>query len=161
LGFPLATRGQMFWLADGHPNALAPGKRPRTTLSPTIVTRDRAPYLAFGSPGGDYQDQWTLHFFLGHVHSGLDIQEAIEQPEWQSIHVPDSFYPRGYTPAGVMMEERMPAEVVRELERRGHRITPTRAWFDGRHVAAQIDTRTGIRRAASNPRRRSSFAAGR
>ena len=161
LGFPLATRGQMFWLVEGHPNALAPGKRPRTTLTPTIVTREGEPYLAFGSPGGDYQDQWTLHFFLNHVHFGLDIQEAIEQPEWQSIHVPDSFYPRGYTPAGVMMEDRMAPEVVKELVKRGHRITPTKAWFDGRHVAAQIDTRTGIRRAASNPRRRSSFAVGR
>ena len=161
LGFPLATRGQMFWLVEGHPNALAPGKRPRTTLTPTLVTREGEPLLAFGSPGGDYQDQWTLHFFLNHVHFGLDIQEAIEQPEWQSVHVPDSFYPRGYTTAGVMMEERMPAAVIDELTRRGHRITPTKAWFDGRHVAAQIDTRSGIRRAASNPRRRSSFAVGR
>ena len=80
LGFPLGTRAQMFWLEEGLPNSLAPGKRPRTTLSPTMVARDGEPYLALGTPGGDQQDQWTLHVFLAHVHFGMNLQEAIDAP---------------------------------------------------------------------------------
>src|SRR5215472_835049 len=76
LGFCLGTRAQMFWLEEGHPAALKPGKRPRTTLSPTLALRDGEPYLAWGSPGGDQQDQWTTQFFLRHVHARLNLQEA-------------------------------------------------------------------------------------
>ena len=94
LGFSLGTRAQMFWLEDGLPNSLAPGKRPRTTLSPTMAARGGEPYLAFGTPGGDQQDQWTLHVFLGHVHFGLDLQAAIDAPNHHTEAFPSSFYPR-------------------------------------------------------------------
>ena len=76
LGFCLGTRAQMFWLEEGHPAALAPGKRPRTTLSPTLALRDGEPYLAWGSPGGDGQDQWITQFFMRHVHAGMNLQEV-------------------------------------------------------------------------------------
>ena len=88
LGFGLGTRAQMFWLDEKHPAALAPGKRPRTTLSPTLALREGKPYLAWGSPGGDQQDQWTTQFFLRHVHSGMNLQEAIDAPAWHSEHFP-------------------------------------------------------------------------
>ena len=89
LGFGLGTRMQMFWLEEGHPASLVPGKRPRTTLSPTLALRDGLPYLAWGSPGGDQQDQWITQFFLRHVHAGMNLQEAIDAPAWHSEHFPD------------------------------------------------------------------------
>ncbi len=99
LGFCLGTRAQMFWLDEGHPAALAPGKRPRTTLTPTLALRDGEPYLAWGTPGGDQQDQWTAQFFLRHVHAGLNLQESIDAPAWHSEHFPISFWPRTARPA--------------------------------------------------------------
>src|SRR5204863_6320683 len=84
LGFPLGTRAQMFWLEEGLPNSLEPSKRPRTTLSPTLALRQGELYVAFGTPGGDQQDQWSLLFFLSHVHFGLDLQEAIDAPAFHT-----------------------------------------------------------------------------
>ncbi len=81
LGFPVSVRGQMFSLDRRHPNAVAPGKRPRTTLTPGLALRGGEPYLAFGTPGGDCQDQWALHAFLRHVHHGQNLQQAIDAPE--------------------------------------------------------------------------------
>ena len=98
LGFCLGTRGQMFWLEEGHPASLAPGKRPRTTLSPTMALRDGDAYLAWGSPGGDQQDQWITQFFLRHVHANMNLQEAIDAPAWHSEHFPISFWPRTARP---------------------------------------------------------------
>ena len=108
LGFCLGTRAQMFWLDEGHPAALAPGKRPRTTLSPTMALRDGEPYLAWGSPGGDQQDQWTTQFFMRHVHCGMNMQEAIDAPAWHSEHFPSSFWPREARPGVIVVEGRLP-----------------------------------------------------
>src|ERR1051326_79017 len=104
LGFGLGTRGQMFWLEEGHPASLAPGKRPRTTLTPTMALRDGEPYLAWGSPGGDQQDQWTTQFFLRHVHAKMNLQEAIDAPAWHSEHFPISFWPRTARPGVLVVE---------------------------------------------------------
>ncbi|MHA1571717.1 MAG: gamma-glutamyltransferase family protein, partial [Alphaproteobacteria bacterium] len=86
LGFCLGTRGQMFWLDEDSPSCLAPGKRPRTTLTPSLAMRGGEPVLAFGTPGGDQQDQWSLIFFLRHVHHGLNLQESIDAPQFFSNH---------------------------------------------------------------------------
>src|SRR5680860_1357166 len=94
LGFGLGTRGQMFWLEEGLANSLAGGKRPRTPLTPSLALRDGEPSLAFGTPGGDGQDQWSLVFFLAHVHFGLNLQAAIDAPMFHTTHFPSSFYPR-------------------------------------------------------------------
>ena len=107
LGFCLGTRAQMFTLTPGLANTLAPGKRPRTTLSPTLVLRGGEPYLAFGTPGGDQQDQWTLSFFLNHVHFGMNLQEAIDAPAFHTTHFPSSFHPRESFPLAVDVEERV------------------------------------------------------
>src|SRR5207237_4400981 len=108
LGFCLGTRAQMFWPEEGHPAALAPGKRPRTTLSPTLALRDGEPYLAWGSPGGDGQDQWITQMFLRHVHCGMNLQEAIDAPAWHSEHFPSSFWPRTARPGVLVLESRVP-----------------------------------------------------
>jgi gamma-glutamyltranspeptidase / glutathione hydrolase len=159
LGFCLGTRAQMFWLEEGHPAALAPGKRPRTTLTPTLALREGEPYLAWGTPGGDQQDQWTAQLLLRHAHAGMNLQEAIDAPAWHSEHFPSSFWPREARPGVLVVEGRMPAETVRELERRGHIVEVEADWSEGRLTAASRDGRR--RRAAANPRGMQGYAAGR
>jgi gamma-glutamyltranspeptidase/glutathione hydrolase len=159
LGFCLGTRAQMFWLEEGHPAALAPGKRPRTTLSPTMALRDGEPYMAWGSPGGDQQDQWTTQLFLRHVHCGMNLQEAIDAPAWHTEHFPISFWPRTARPGVLIVEGRLPKETVQELEHRGHKVEVDADWCEGRLTAASRDGRR--RRAAANPRGMQGYAAGR
>jgi gamma-glutamyltranspeptidase / glutathione hydrolase len=159
LGFPLGTRAQMFWLEEGHPASLAPGKRPRTTLTPTLALRDGEPYLAWGTPGGDQQDQWITQMFLRHVHAGLNLQEAIDAPAWHSEHFPSSFWPRSARPGVLVVEGRIKRETIAELERRGHSVEAGADWSEGRLTAA---AREGARRrAAANPRGMQGYAAGR
>ncbi|MBO0774665.1 MAG: gamma-glutamyltransferase family protein [Actinobacteria bacterium] len=159
LGFCLGTRAQMFTLTPGLPNTVAPGKRPRTTLSPTLVLRGGEPWLAFGTPGGDQQDQWTLGFFLSHVHFGRNLQEAIDAPAFHSRHFPASFYPRDSAPRALDVEERVGAAVIAELRGRGHDVTVRPPWSLGRISA--VARRDGMLYAAANPRGMQGYAAGR
>jgi gamma-glutamyltranspeptidase/glutathione hydrolase len=159
LGFCLGTRAQMFWLEAGHPASLAPGKRPRTTLSPTLALRDGQHYLAWGSPGGDQQDQWTAQLFARHVHAGLNLQEAIDAPAWHSEHFPISFWPRTARPGVLVVEGRVSEKTVTELKRRGHIVETGPDWSEGRLTAAARDG--SRRRAAANPRGMQGYAAGR
>ncbi len=159
IGFCLGSRAQMFWLEENHPASLAPGKRPRTTLSPTVALRDGEPYLAWGSPGGDQQDQWITQFFLRHVHAGMNLQEAIDAPAWHSEHFPISFWPRTARPGVLVVENRVPKASRDELARRGHVVETGPDWSEGRLTAA---SRVGKRRrAAANPRGMQGYAAGR
>ncbi|WP_405621294.1 gamma-glutamyltransferase family protein [Streptomyces sp. NBC_00076] len=166
LGFPLGTRLQMTWLEEGLPNSLAPGRRPRTTLTPSIALRDGIPVMAFGTPGGDQQDQWQLHFFLGvalraRVRGGLDLQGAIDAPNWHNDSFPGSFYPRGMRPGSVTVEARTAPDVVAELRGRGHDVTVGAPWSEGRLCAVARDPETGILSAAANPRGMQGYAVGR
>ncbi|MEJ0075882.1 MAG: gamma-glutamyltransferase family protein [Alphaproteobacteria bacterium] len=159
LGFPLGTRAQMFWLEEGHPASLAPGKRPRSTLTPTLALRDGEPYLAWGSPGGDQQDQWITQFFLRHVHAGMNLQEAIDAPAWHTEHFLSSFWPRTARPGVVVLEGRVPKATQEELKKRGHKVEVGPDWSEGRLTAASRDGKR--RRAAANPRGMQGYAAGR
>ncbi|MFF0222203.1 gamma-glutamyltransferase family protein [Streptomyces sp. NPDC004629] len=166
LGFPLGTRLQMTWLEEGLPNSLTPGRRPRTTLTPSIALRDGTPVMAFGTPGGDQQDQWQLHFFLavalrGPVRGGLDLQGAIDAPNWHNDSFPSSFYPRGRRPGSVTVESRTDPAVVAELRRRGHDVTVGHGWSEGRLCAVARDPATGVLSAAANPRGMQGYAVGR
>jgi gamma-glutamyltranspeptidase / glutathione hydrolase len=159
LGFCLGTRAQMFTLDEKHPAALVPGKRPRTTLSPTLALRDGEPYLVWGSPGGDQQDQWITQFFLRHVHAGMNMQEAIDAPAWHSEHFPISFWPRTSRPGVLVVESRVPEATIKALRAKGHEIEVGPAWSEGRLTAA---SRVGNRRrAAANPRGMQGYAVGR
>jgi gamma-glutamyltranspeptidase/glutathione hydrolase len=159
IGFCLGTRAQQFWLDEEHPNALMPGKRPRSTLTPTLALRDGEPYLAWGSPGGDQQDQWITQFFLRHVHANMNLQEAIDAPAWHSEHFPASFWPRQARPGVMVVEQRVPDATVKDLRARGHEVEVGPAWSEGRLTAAsRVGTR---RRAAANPRGMQGYAAGR
>jgi gamma-glutamyltranspeptidase / glutathione hydrolase len=160
LGFCLGTRAQMFWLEEGLPNSLEPGKRPRTTLSPTLAARDGEAYLAIGTPGGDQQDQWTLHAFLAHVHGGFDLQAAIDAPNHHTEAFPSSFYPRGTRPRHIAVEERAGPETIDDLRRRGHEVVVTEPWSLGR-VTAVAREPGGLLKAGANPRGMQGYAIGR
>ena len=160
LGFCLGTRAQMFWLEEGLPNSLEPKKRPRTTLSPTLALRDGEPYVAFGTPGGDQQDQWSLLFFLSHVHFGLDLQEAIDAPAFHTNHFPSSFYPRRARPKEIEVEARFDKAVLSGLSERGHAVNVRDPWSLGRVSAAARD-RNGVLKSAANPRGAQGYAVGR
>ena len=160
LGFGLGTRAQMFWLEPGLPNSLAPGKRPRTTLSPSLAWRDGEPYLVFGTPGGDQQDQWQLPFFLFHAVFGMNLQQAIDAATWHTTHFPSSFYPRDAEPRGVVAESRLGEATLAQLRRRGHLVTAADGWSLGR-MSAISRSPDGFLRAAANPRGAQGYAAGR
>jgi gamma-glutamyltranspeptidase/glutathione hydrolase len=160
LGFALGTRGQMFSLDESHPNCIAPHKRPRTTLSPTLVTFHGKPYLAFGTPGGDQQDQWTLQFFLNFVEFKMNLQAAIDAPTFHNSHFPSSFYPRMAEPGKLHLEGRIPSAVVSELKRRGHRIQVEGDWVNGRVTAVHLNESNDMIEAAASSRYQTAYALG-
>jgi gamma-glutamyltranspeptidase/glutathione hydrolase len=157
LGFCMGTRAQMFWLTEGLPNSLEPGKRPRTTLTPTLVLRDGEPYMAIGTPGGDMQDQWQLGALLGHLALGRNLQEAIDAPGFHSNHMPSSFHPRELHLNEVEIEER--SDAIDELRRRGHDVVVRPPWSLGRVSA--VAREDGILKAGANPRGMQGYAVGR
>jgi gamma-glutamyltranspeptidase/glutathione hydrolase len=159
LGFALGTRLQMTWLEEGLPTSLTPGRRPRTTLSPSLALREGEPRLAFGTPGGDQQDQWQLTFFLNHVAGGMDLQESIDAPSFHTTHFPSSFYPREAFPRQVIVESRVGEDVIADLRRRGHEVVVSDAWSLGRMCAVANDG--GRLSAAANPRGMQGYAVGR
>ncbi|WP_431899065.1 gamma-glutamyltransferase family protein [Micromonospora chalcea] len=161
LGFPLGSRLQMCWLEEGLASTLRPGRRPRTTLSPTLVLRDGEPVMACGTPGGDQQDQWQLLFLLRHLAGGQDLQEAIDAPTWHTTSFPASFYPREVEPGVLVLEDRIDAEVLSGLRARGHTVRLSDPWSLGRMCAVTRDPRTGVLSAAANPRGAQGYAVGR
>jgi gamma-glutamyltranspeptidase / glutathione hydrolase len=160
LGFCLGTRAQMFWLTDGLPNSLEPRKRPRTTLTPTLVLRGGDPYLAIGTPGGDMQDQWSLGALLGHLHHGLDLQAAIDAPSFHTNHLPSSFWPRELRLNELEIEERAGEGTIAELRRRGHDVQVRPPWSLGR-VSAVAREPGGMLKAGANARGMQGYAVGR
>ena len=139
LGFPMGTRGQMFYLNPDRPNALGPRKRPRATLTPTLVTRHGVPHMVFGTPGGDSQDQWTLQFYLNCVDFNMTLAEALDAPTVHSTHFPSSFYPRDAYPGQVIAEQRIPRETIAELQDRGHEIRTVGPWEHGKVMGIRFD----------------------
>ncbi|HEU0286241.1 MAG TPA: gamma-glutamyltransferase [Nocardioidaceae bacterium] len=166
LGFPLGSRLQMTWLDPGLPSSLTPGRRPRTTLSPSLALRDGVPVMAFGTPGGDNQDQWGFHFFLDvarrePVRSGPDLQGAIDAPAWHTAAFPSSFYPRQVEPASLVVEARHGDDVVTALRAREHDVTVDGSWSQGELCAVHRDPESGVLSAAANPRGMQGYAVGR
>ena len=181
LGFCLGTRLQMSWLDERSPSALRPGRRPRTTLTPTLVIADGVPLMAMGTPGGDQQDQWQLPMLLRMLVGGYTAQEAIDAPTLHTTAMIDSFWPRTWTPAGVVIEDRAGADVIAGLRARGHDVTVAGGWTLGRLCAvgrSERDRRAGdnggdnggnsgggvtgaVLWAAANSRGMSGYAAGR
>ncbi|WP_079168638.1 gamma-glutamyltransferase family protein [Streptomyces colonosanans] len=158
LGFSLGTRGQTMTLQEGHPNSLAPGRRPRTTLSPSLVLKEGKPVLAFGTPGGDRQDQWTLEFFLAVADFGLDLQSATETLAFHTDHFSASFTPHESRPKVLTVERNCAPEVVEELVRRGHEVELVDEYSLGKVCAVGIDHDKDVLMAAASPRGRQTYA---
>lgn len=159
LGFPLNSRAQMFWLRDDLPSSLRPGARPRTTLTPSMAEKDGT-RIAFGTPGGDQQDQWQLIWFLRHVNHGIPMQKGMDSPLFHSMHFQGSFYPREAKPGTLMLEPNFGEEVIAELRRRGHQVIVAEPWSIGRLTAARRDP-DGMLTAAATPRLMQAYAVGR
>jgi gamma-glutamyltranspeptidase/glutathione hydrolase len=160
LGFPLGTRGQMFYLNPNRPNALQPHKRPRATLTPTLALHDNEPYMAFGTPGGDAQDQWTLQYFLNIVDFGMNVQEALDAPSVHTLHFPSSFYPRTAVPGKVEIEERISFDVVKALRQRGHDVDVINGWMNGKCMGLVYDKARGVIHGGVSPRHQIGYALG-
>lgn len=161
LGFCLGTRLQMTWLEPGLPSTLQPGRRPRTTLTPTLVLRDGEAVTAVGSPGGDQQDQWQLLYLLRTLVGGYTPQQAIDAPALHSTSFPGSFWPRTWTPAGAVVEDRLGEALIASLRERGHAVEAAGDWSLGRLSAVTRDPATGTLSAAANPRGAQGYAVGR
>lgn len=160
LGFPLGSRGQMFWLRPGHANSLAPNKRPRTTLSPSMALRGGKAWMAFGTPGGEQQDQWSVIMFLRMVHHRMGIQQAIDAPSFHSEHWPSSFWPRVARPGRLVLEGRFSDQVLAALRARGHLAERGDDWSEGRLSGARLEA-DGQMFAGANPRGMQGYAVGR
>jgi gamma-glutamyltranspeptidase/glutathione hydrolase len=160
LGFCLGTRGQMFWLDESLPNGLKPGKRPRTTLSPAMALKDGRPWMSFGTPGGEQQDQWQPIMFARMVDHAMGIQQAIDAPSFHTEHWPSSFWPRAAKPGKVVIEGRYPAEVAAALAARGHLVDVGGEWSEGRLAGARQES-DGQLFAGANPRGMQGYAVGR
>jgi gamma-glutamyltranspeptidase/glutathione hydrolase len=161
LGFCLGSRLQMTWLDERSPSALRPGRRPRTTLTPTLLLRDGRPWCALGTPGGDQQEQWQLLYLLRVLVGGYTPQQAIDAPAFHTTSMPSSFWPRTWTPGGAVVEDRLGDEVIAGLEQRGHVVTRAGDWSLGRLSAVSRDPETGLMEAAANPRGAQGYAVGR
>ncbi|ODP37861.1 gamma-glutamyltransferase family protein [Sphingomonas turrisvirgatae] len=160
LGFALNTRAQMFSLAPGLPTTLAPGKRPRTTLTPTLALREGRPALVCGTPGGDQQDQWQLVLLLRRILGGMKLQAALDLPLFHSVHFPSSFYPREAMPNVAVIEEAYGEAMIEGLKARGHDVRVAPAWSAGRLTMAERDA-DGVLHAAATPRLMQAYAVGR
>lgn len=160
LGFPLGTRAQMFYLNPGRPNALTPRKRPRATLTPSLVTENGEPFMVFGTPGGDAQDQWTLQFFLNYVEFDMNIQEALDAPSVHTAHFPSSFYPRQAYPGRVVSEYGVGGTVIAELKRRGHEVVVVDDWLHGKVMAIRYDHAKGVIAGGVSPKGNVGYAFG-
>ncbi len=160
LGVPLNTRAQMFWLDPGLPTSLTPGARPRTTLSPSMAEAPDGTRLAFGTPGGDQQDQWQASFLLRVIHHGMNLQEAIDAPLFHTAHLQASFYPRGTKPGHLLAEPAFGEAVLDALRARGHRLEVSAPWAAGR-LTATSRSPEGLLRGAATPRLMQAYAIGR
>lgn len=130
-GIPLTERAQQFILVEGSPNELAGGKRPRVTLSPTLVTEQGKPLMALSTPGGDNQEQSLIQLFFDVVEFGMNAQAAAEAPRFQTRHLVSSFDNHAWNRGDLLLDERIPAATIAELSSRGHKIGTRSRWASG------------------------------
>ncbi len=160
LGFPTSTRAQFFHLDPSHVEALKPGKKPSTTLTPSLVTKDNAQFMVFGTPGGDKQDQWTLQFFLNYVDFNMNIQEALDAPTIHTSHFPASFWPHSVRPGEVSLEPRISKKVAERLIDKGHKVVISKPWSHGRCQAIRYNPVSKLIQGGASPRSGEPYALG-
>jgi gamma-glutamyltranspeptidase/glutathione hydrolase len=152
LGLIFNCRGDYYSLVPGEANALEPGKRPRSTLQATLVTKDGEPFMVTGSPGGDDQVMRTMQTFLNVVDFGMNIQQAIEAPRWSTRSFPASPFPHTMYPGDVSVESRIADATQKALLARGHKLKASGAFTIGSNAGIIVHTKTGVLDAGSDPR---------
>jgi gamma-glutamyltranspeptidase/glutathione hydrolase len=152
LGFVFNCRGDYYSLVPGHANALAPGKRPRSTLQGTLVMKDGKPFLVTGSPGGDDQVMRTIQTLLNIVDFGMNVQQAIEAPRWSTRSFPASPFPHTMYPGDLAIEGRIPEAVKDDLAKRGHKVAVRGPWSMNDSAAILVDWEHGTLHAGADPR---------
>jgi len=152
LGFALSTRLQQTWLDPRSPSALTPGKRPRVTLTPTLVMENSDVLYSLGTPGGDGQDQWQIHALRRLLTGNKTPDQAVSLFNLQAISFPNSFWPREHVPQGLLIEADAPESLQRDLSRRGHRVFSVPANSLGRLSIVHKDSTTGRLTSAVSPR---------
>ena len=152
LGFIFNCRGDYYSLEPGEANALAPGKRPRSTLQSTLVMKDGQPHMVLGTPGADQQVLLTMQTLLNMIDFGMNVQQAIEAPKWLTRAFPASPFPHTMYPGDLSVESRVPESVRKELLARGHKLRVSGPWSDGSLAAIVIDLKTGVLNAGTDPR---------
>ncbi len=150
-GIPLTQRAQSFLLVPGHPNELAGGKRPRVTLSPTLVTRDGKSYLALSTPGGDNQEQSLIQILLNVVEFGMGTEQAVEAPRFQTRHLVSSFDNHAMNPGDLILDERIPRDIYADLIARGHKVQGTSRWNSGSAPTLVRIATPGVIEAGADP----------
>ena len=153
-GVMLGQRMQSFLLEEGHPNVLQPGKRPRVTLSPTLVMKDGKPFMVLSTPGGDNQDQSLIQVLLNIVEFGMNVQEAVEAPRFQTLHFVSSFDDHRFNPGMLNLEDRITKEVSNDLASRGHKVEVQTAWGNpSAPTVIRFYSDSGVIEAGADPRR--------
>jgi gamma-glutamyltranspeptidase/glutathione hydrolase len=150
-GIPLSERAQQFILVPGSPNELAGGKRPRVTLSPTIITEQGKPFLALSTPGGDNQEQSLIQLFFNVVEFGENAQSAVEAPRFQTRHLVASFDNHAWNRGDLLLDERIPPNVAAELAERGHKVGTRSRWASGAAPVMIRVTPDGVIEAGADP----------
>jgi gamma-glutamyltranspeptidase/glutathione hydrolase len=152
LGFIFNCRGDYYTLEAGTANALAPGKRPRSTLQGTLVMKDGQPHMVMGTPGADYQVIMTMQTLLNIVEFGMNVQQAIEAPHWNSRSFPASPFPHTMYPGDLSVEGRIPESIRQALIAKGHKLRVTGAWSDSSMAAIIVDLKSGVLHVGADPR---------
>jgi gamma-glutamyltranspeptidase/glutathione hydrolase len=152
-GIPLTQRAQAFVLTPGHPNQIGPRKRPRITLTPTLALKNGKPWLAFSTPGGDSQDQTLLQIFLNVMEFGMQPQEAVEAPRFNSVAMYSSFDDHGDNPLGLQLESRFPESTLEDLQRLGHKLIMQGDWQNpSSPTMIEYDAQNGVIKAGADVR---------
>jgi gamma-glutamyltranspeptidase/glutathione hydrolase len=152
LGFIFNCRGDYYSLVPGEANALAPGKRPRSTLQSTLVMKDGEPFMILGSPGGDDQVMRTMQTLVNILDFGMNVQQAIEAPRWSTRAFPASPFPHTMYPGDLSVENRIPEAVQKALIAKGHKLTVSGGWTMGSNAAIVVDEKNGFLSAGADPR---------
>jgi gamma-glutamyltranspeptidase / glutathione hydrolase len=153
-GVMLGQRMQSFLLEEGHPNVLQPGKRPRVTLSPTLVMKDGKPFMVLSTPGGDNQDQSLIQVLLNIIEFGMNVQEAVEAPRFQTLQLVSSFDDHRLNPGVLNLEDRIQKQVGDELGSRGHKVEMQTSWGNpSAPTVIKFNSDSGVIEAGADPRR--------
>jgi gamma-glutamyltranspeptidase/glutathione hydrolase len=153
-GVLMGQRLQSALTDPNSPNVVAPGKRPRITLTPTLVLKDGQPFMILSTPGGDNQDQALLQVLLNVIEFGMNPQEAVEAPRFDTQHYISSFDNHEFLAGVLNIESRIPADVIRQLNSRGHKLKVQSAWGTGSSpTVIMFDSKSGVISGGADPRR--------